>query len=428
MAGFLKSRFTNLRFDRVQDPRRAASTKWSLATLLMALLVGIAASRRSLRGVELLTDGSLTGAIKSMLGLHKRIPDTTLRDLLCKLSPESLRPLLHQMTREAQRRKALRPVGLPFGVVALDGKVSAVGRVVDKDDLGQRTTVKDGQSPRTLIRTLTACLVSAPARIVVDVTFIPGSCNEMSHFTTAFDALQRAYAGTDLFKVITYDAGATSKANAQHVVDAGKHYVFALKTPQHELYGQYVPALAERPMHTTAAKTVDIVHSNQTLTRRIFLCTTPDGSPGWEHLRTVFRIEATCEDAEGNERSCESRYFLSSLPTRALTPQQWLYIIRAHWGVENNAHHALDMQFEEDKHLFVPTDVNASLCLIVLRRLVLSLFALFRNVSLKSAENRALPWKQLLDWTYRTLVSASDCQVAALRPRKPRRSPVLATS
>jgi len=425
MAGFFRARFRTLRFDRIKDPRRAASTKWSLRTLLMTLTVGLAASKRSLRQIELFTDGALSGAMRRMLNLHQRVPDTTLRDLVCKLSPDSLRTLLHQTTREALRRKALRPDGLPFGVVALDGKVTAVGRAHDKDGFGQRVKVEEGQPARTLIRTITACLVSAAARVVVDVTFVPAKRNEMSHFTHAFDALNETYGRTNLFKVVTYDAGATSKHNAQHVVDAGKHYVFALKTPQHDLWNEYVPDLAERPSHTMDAETVDVVHSSQTVTRRLFLVATPHGSPGWEHLRTVLRVEATCEDAEGNERSCESRYFLSSLPTTALTPRQWLRLIRAHWGVENNVHHALDVQFEEDAHLFVPTDVNASLCVIVLRRIVLSLFTLFRNVSLKSEKNRRMPWRKLLDWTHRALVSATQDQVAGLRRR---RRPVLATS
>ncbi|NOY91193.1 MAG: ISAs1 family transposase [Deltaproteobacteria bacterium] len=425
MAGFIKSRFLALHLDRVHDPRRAASTCWPLRTLVMSALVGIAASCRSLRQIELLTDVSLSGAMRRMLSLHRRIPDTTLRDFFCKLSPDSLRPLLHQLTRDAYRRKALAPDGLPFGVVALDGKVTGVGRVTDDTGLGQSVTVEEGQKDRTLIRTITACLVSAAARIVIDVTFVPAKKNEMSHFVTAFDELIKVYGRSNLFRVITYDAGATSKANAQHVIDAGKHYVFALKKPQQELWNEYVPQLESREIHEADAETVDTVSSNKTVTRRLFLCAAPDGSPAWEHLRTVLRVEATVEDAEGNETSCESRYFLSSLPTGALTLQQWLRLIRAHWGVENNAHHALDVQFNEDDHLFVPTHVGASLCLVVLRRVVLSLFALFRKVSLKSDKNRGMPWRELLDWAYRTLASATSSQIDRLRRR---RKVALATS
>ncbi|NOY92438.1 MAG: ISAs1 family transposase [Deltaproteobacteria bacterium] len=417
MAGFFKSRFLSLRFDRIDDPRRAASTRWPLRTLLMSALLGISASCRSLRHIELLTDVGLSGAMRRMLSLRRRVPDTTLRDFFCKLSPDSLRPLLHQLTRDAYRRKALAPDRLPFGVVALDGKVTGVGRITDDSGLGQPVTVGEGQKDRTLIRSITACLVSAAARIVIDVTFVPAKNNEMSHFNTAFDALMKVYGRSDLFRVITYDAGATSRANAQRVVDAAKHYVFALKKPQQELWSEYVPQLESREIHQADAETVDTVSSNKTVTRRLFLCVAPDGSPEWEHLRSVLRVEATVEDAEGNETSCESRYFLSSLPAHALTLQQWLRLIRAHWGVENNAHHALDVQFKEDDHLFVPTHVGASLCLIVLRRVVLSLFALFRNVSLRPNGQRGMPWRELLDWAYRTLISATPSQLDRLRRR-----------
>ena len=37
----------------------------------------------------------------------------------------------------------------------------------------------------------------------------------------------------------------------------------------------------------------------------------------------------------------EVRLYNSSLAHDALTPEQWLYLIRAHWGVENNNHHTL---------------------------------------------------------------------------------------
>ena len=46
---------------------------------------------RSLRGVEQLSD-VLTPPVRSWLGIARRVPDTTLRDALCSLEPEELRP------------------------------------------------------------------------------------------------------------------------------------------------------------------------------------------------------------------------------------------------------------------------------------------------------------------------------------------------
>jgi len=422
MAGFLKRSIGSLSCQRIEDPRRKASTRWRIRTLLTTLIVGISASCRSLKQVERLTETGTSSAMRRLLGLRRRIPDTTLRDFLCKLAPESLRPLLHHVTRDAYRRKALTPERLPFGVVALDGKVTAVGRVTDKSSLGQAVKRDDGK-PQTHLRTVNACLVSAAARPVIDVTFVRGCTNEMGHFQTAFDALMSVYGRTKLFQVITYDAGVTSKANAQHVVDVGKDYVFALKLTQPELYTELAIPLAERDDED--AKTVDRKDNRTTEVRRLYFESLPDGMPEWEHLRTVLRVERTLEDEDGVEDVLESRFFLSSLPAHRLTPQQWLRLVRAHWGVENNVHHTLDVQFEEDDHLFVPTHVGASLCLMVLRRVVLSLLALFRSVSLKSHDKRKMPWRELLDWAYRTLISATSSQVDRLRRR---RKVALATS
>ena len=74
--------------------------------------------------VEDLT-GSWSRSIRRWLGIGRRVPDTTLRDLLCQLSPRALRPHLHALIRAAFRRKALTHDGLPFGVVSRDGNGTA---------------------------------------------------------------------------------------------------------------------------------------------------------------------------------------------------------------------------------------------------------------------------------------------------------------
>ena len=53
--------------------------------------------------------------------IRRRVPDTTLRHTLCSVEPQAAQPL-HAVIRAAQKRGALEPDQLPFGVVALDGK------------------------------------------------------------------------------------------------------------------------------------------------------------------------------------------------------------------------------------------------------------------------------------------------------------------
>ncbi|MGE5787617.1 MAG: PIN domain-containing protein, partial [Myxococcales bacterium] len=60
----------------------------------------------------------------------------------------------------------------------------------------------------------------------------PAWTNEMGTFARALDALLEAYGNLDLFRLVTYDAGACSKANAEHTRSRGLHYLLGLKGSQ----------------------------------------------------------------------------------------------------------------------------------------------------------------------------------------------------
>jgi hypothetical protein len=63
---------------------------------------------------------------------------------------------------------------------------------------------------------MTAALGSSVARPCVDVYLIPAPTNEMGVLPRALDALLEPYGHLDLFRLVTYDAGACSKAKADH--------------------------------------------------------------------------------------------------------------------------------------------------------------------------------------------------------------------
>src|SRR6266545_1762222 len=116
-VGLLTVRLPELDLEAVPDPR-AREGRWSLGQLLRAALVGLMAGCKSLWETEDLTD-RLSSPMRRLLGLPRRLADTTMRDALCR--PElvdGLRPALHRLVRAAWRRKALAPVGLPIGVLA----------------------------------------------------------------------------------------------------------------------------------------------------------------------------------------------------------------------------------------------------------------------------------------------------------------------
>jgi hypothetical protein len=41
----------------------------------------------------------------------------------------------------------------------------------------------------------------------------------------------------------------------------------------------------------------------------------------------------------------DDRMYVSSLDPGRLTAEQWLLLVRSHWGVENQCHHTLDTDF-----------------------------------------------------------------------------------
>lgn len=417
IAGLLAARLPEAGLERVADPRRGRS-KWALAGLLRGVLVGLMAGCRSLREVEVLA-GEVSPAVRRRLKLPGRLADTTLRDVLCRLPWQDVRACLHRGVRAAARRGALGPQrGLPWGVVSLDGKVTALP--VWDDAYVQKHQPEVG-APYGLVRTVTATLVSAAGRPCIDVTPVPAATNEMGHFQTAFgEVLQRH---GSLFKVVTYDAGALSEENARRVVEAGKHYLFSLKGSQRT---QVKLAAELLSFEAVVAQTQDVLDNRTCVTRRLKLLRCQQSwaygegkGPAesvWQHARTFLCVESFTEK-DGVVEALESRLYVTSLPDGALTPEGWLRLVRLHWGVETT-HQALDVAFQEDARPWIVADGTGCLAVLVLRRLAYTLLTLFRSVTSRSDAARALRWGDLLRRVWVALVAAGNEHLQRLRPRR----------
>jgi hypothetical protein len=105
------------------------------------------------------------------------------------------------------------------------------------------------------------------------------------------------------------------------------------------------------------------------------------------------------------------------LPETALSPKQWLHVVRAHWGVENNCHNTFDTVFEEDDHPWIESSPKGALAVALLRRLAYNLLTLFRSVTQRSEDKRAEPWRDLVAAVYDALISTTHEQLRALRLR-----------
>lgn len=416
MAGLLHARLPELDLDAVADPR-AREGRWSLAQILRATLVGLMAGCKSLWEAEQLT-ATLSVAARRQLGLPRRLADTTARDALCQVSLDELRSALHRCVRAAWRRKALKPVGLPVSVVALDGKVTALPCL---NQAFVQTHHPEVGSPYGLVRTMTAALVSAAGRPCIDAIPIPASTNEVGHFQAAFKSVLETYGS--LFDVVSYDAGGFSRANADAVVASGKDYLFALKDEHRTMCRLADELLATEPV---TASTEDVLDKATTVVRSIrLLRADPSWSYGdgkrpheslWPHTNTFLLVEYV-KVRHGVVVERDERMFVSSLDPTRLTPAQWLLLVRRHWSVENQNHHTFDTAFAEDDRPWIEADANGMLAVLLLRRIAYTVLALFRSVTLRSEESHAMRWKDLLVWVRDALVAAAAEHMMNLRVR-----------
>ena len=125
MLGMLDKRLREARLNEVEDPRDRRGRRWKLSALLSTTILGLVAGCKGLLEVESLTE-DLSLPTRQRFGIDRRVPDTTLHNLLSTLEPRQVVPILHRVARAAHRRRALGPEGLPFGVLSLDGKSTSL--------------------------------------------------------------------------------------------------------------------------------------------------------------------------------------------------------------------------------------------------------------------------------------------------------------
>lgn len=411
MAGVLKARLPDLKMERVRDPRKARGKRWSLDVLLRTCVVALACRRRSLAQTESLSQ-EMSFGMSRMLGLNRRLPDTTMRDALVRIEPGQLRRCIHRQVKAAQRRKTLRPEGLPFGVVAIDGKSTAIEAWDNR--YAQRHRDAYGKSAVGLVRTLTCSLVSSSSKVCIDAVPIPAHTNEMGHFGKAFGQLCRVY-GKGLFELASMDAGMCSLDNANLVVEKRKHYLFGLKQDQPTLLSEAERLLGHQ--EEPVAQTID-VEGGYEVRRRLYRTEEMAGYLSWKHMRTVVRVESIRTRLKtGRVEERESRYFISSLPMNRLTDKQWLRVVRQHWAVENHCHGTWDTAFEEDDRPWIKNEPQGTLVVMLLRRMAFNMLALFRSVTQRSEERRRTPWRDIMRWMHHAVIGIQGHELASLRAR-----------
>jgi predicted transposase YbfD/YdcC len=199
--------------------------------------------------------------------------------------------------------------------------------------------------------------------------------DEKSNEITAIPELLRLLALKGC--IVTIDAMGCQTEISQTILDQGGDYVLALKGNQGTLHRdvQDLIAYAQETNFEAIAhdfhETLEKGHGRIEVRRHWIISEpefiaylNPDGA--WAGFKSIGMVEA--ERQIGDQTTCETRYYISSLSGDA---QEFGQAVRAHWGIENSVHWVLDIAFREDESRV--RKGNAAQNLAILRHIALNL-------------------------------------------------------
>ena len=326
--------------EEVEDPRREHNQRHEHHGLMSLLAGAFACGMACLRRVEDFS-ADLCSGTRRRLGLQGSVSDTTLHRLLGSQSVAGLRESAWKKLRQLIASRVICNDLFHLGVVSYDGK--SLWASSSKTVKGAK--LLHDKKHRVITSTLMserAVLTSSQVRPCLDAEVIGEGTGESPAFRKSFPRVLKEFG--DQFKIVTGDAGLTCSENARMVESAGKHYLFTLGKNLHRLY-----AHAESVMRNAAVRVSVDERRDGDLIRRDLTTVAVAGDdelnfPGAQQI-WMMRLQVV---RNGEVVSDKVRYFLSSLPSRLLSPTQQLALIRLHWGIENGHNWTMDVALKED--------------------------------------------------------------------------------
>ncbi|MDS4040504.1 MAG: ISAs1 family transposase [Candidatus Competibacter sp.] len=146
--------------------------------------------------------------------------------------------------------------------------------------------------------------------------------------------------------VVSTDEMGCQKAMAQTIIDAGADDVLALKDNP-PTWCQDVRRWLDTEVacgRLPVQEAVEKDHGRIAIRRHVLSSQIDwlEAKPDWAGLQAVGRVESTRRIAD--QVSTECRYFLCS----SVDQGRFAATVRQHWGIENQQHWVLDVQFGED--------------------------------------------------------------------------------
>ena len=236
--------------------------------------------------------------------------------------------------------------------------------------------------------------------------------NEQETCAQVFASLRHHFARW--MQIVTYDAGACSRGNAQIVHTAHRGYLFGLKGNEPVLYREAKRLLSSyAPTRSSVADTQ--LAGGKVITRWVWAVSFRGEMllpyPQWPHDGTLVRVHKQVHDKKTGHTTTQDRYYVSNIPLCAhrthprmghrhvlhegLSQQQFLQLVRLHWGVETD-HSLWDRLLQEDTHKWVQHP-QGMLNVQALHRIASNFLVLYQFGTRRSAQKRLLSWPQLME-------------------------------
>jgi predicted transposase YbfD/YdcC len=145
--------------------------------------------------------------------------------------------------------------------------------------------------------------------------------------------------------IITIDAMGCQKTIAGAIIEKEADHILMVKDNQQELKEQVEKVFT---MNTKIEANVGHGRIEQRSSQAIDNLTFLDDKEDWPGLKSIAKVISERTDKQSGKKSAETRYYISSLPSR---PKVIGNAIRSHWAIENNLPWTLDMIFKEDNSL-----------------------------------------------------------------------------
>lgn len=309
-------------FGEVPDPRVARTRAHSLVNVLTIALLGAMCGADGWEALELFARAR-ADVLKTFLAMPNGVPSAdTFRRVFEALDPKAFQDAF---------RRWLRPIldNLEGQTIAMDGKTLR-GALAHAADSGGAFHLMH--------------VWATEQRLLLGQKAVNGAPGEVEAAIELLKTLDLKGA------TVTADANSCTSEVTAAIRNADAHFVLALKGNRDALHRhvkkQFAQAQQAGYPSMKVAESRDEAHGRleSRIVRAMPLGELPASIKApWTDLKTIVQVDRIrAVDAISIERA----YYITS---HAANPKTLAARIRAHWGIENQLHHCLDVTFNEDR-------------------------------------------------------------------------------